>query len=152
MLLVSTIQEEASYSEEIHCNPEYHRFLIGRGGANIRKVREETRARIVFPSARDDDQTLITVIGTKTAVNEAKVKLEALIKELVRNFVIGWQVCETGLGRGGRMGAGVGEGVSVSNGVVNHCRNPNALNNAMSRWGFWSVLRVSGQMGYDLSF
>ncbi|XP_071839733.1 vigilin-like [Apostichopus japonicus] len=82
LLDLASQREEASYSEEIHCNPEYHRFLIGRGGANIRKVREETRARIVFPSSRDDDQTLITVIGTKTAVNEAKVKLEALIKEL----------------------------------------------------------------------
>ncbi|KAJ8022002.1 Vigilin [Holothuria leucospilota] len=82
LLDLASKREEASYNEEIHCKPEYHRFLIGRGGANIRKVREETSARVVFPSARDEDQTLITVIGTKEAVKEAKGRLESLIKEL----------------------------------------------------------------------
>ena len=32
------LQAQQHYSLEIHCKPEYHRFLIGRGGANIRKA------------------------------------------------------------------------------------------------------------------
>ena len=32
------LQAQQHHSLEIRCKPEYHRFLIGRGGANIRKV------------------------------------------------------------------------------------------------------------------
>uniref|UniRef100_A0A674P2N1 Vigilin n=1 Tax=Takifugu rubripes TaxID=31033 RepID=A0A674P2N1_TAKRU len=63
--------------------PEYHKFLIGKGGGNIRKVRDSTGARIIFPTADDKDQELITVIGTEEAVQEAQKELEELIKGLV---------------------------------------------------------------------
>lgn len=80
-------QEQASFTVDVHAKPEYHRFLIGRGGANIRKVREETGARVVFPNNNDDDQTLVQIIGTKEAVEEAKKRLASLIKDLVRMTV-----------------------------------------------------------------
>ncbi|WAR14750.1 VIGLN-like protein [Mya arenaria] len=57
-------------------------FLIGRGGAKIRKVRENTGARIIFPGQDDQDQELITIIGTKEAVKEAKAEIQGLIKDL----------------------------------------------------------------------
>ncbi|XP_070561985.1 vigilin-like [Ptychodera flava] len=72
----------SSFSAEIHAKPEYHKFLIGRGGANIRKVRDKTGARIVFPTAHDEDQELITIIGKKECVDDAKGELEKLIKNL----------------------------------------------------------------------
>ena len=68
---------------EVKAKPEYHRFLIGRGGANIRKVRDSTGARIIFPNSTDADQESITLIGKKEAVELAKVELESLIKDLV---------------------------------------------------------------------
>ena len=68
---------------EVKAKPEYHRFLIGKGGANIRKVRDSTGARIIFPSSTDADQESITLIGKKEAVELAKVELESLIKDLV---------------------------------------------------------------------
>nr|XP_054769278.1 vigilin-like [Lytechinus pictus] len=77
------LSEQASFTADVHAKPEYHRFLIGRGGANIRKVREETGARVVFPNNNDDDQTLVQIIGTKEAVEEAKKRLASLIKDLV---------------------------------------------------------------------
>lgn len=67
----------------MHAKPEYHKFLIGKGGGNIRKVRDSTGARIIFPTAEDKDQELITVIGTEEAVQEAQKELEELIKSLV---------------------------------------------------------------------
>ena len=76
-------QEQANHSIEVHAKPEYYKFLIGRNGANIRQVREETGARVVFPTAKDEDKTLITIIGTKESTEKAKQKLTALIKELV---------------------------------------------------------------------
>lgn len=46
-------------------------------------MRDSTGARIIFPTADDKDQELITVIGTEEAVAEAQKELEALIKSLV---------------------------------------------------------------------
>lgn len=76
-------QQTKSFTAELHAKPEYHKFLIGKGGGNIRKVRDSTGARIIFPTAEDKDQELITVIGTEEAVQEAKKELEELIKSLV---------------------------------------------------------------------
>ncbi|KAG8140817.1 hypothetical protein E2320_003488 [Naja naja] len=45
-----------NHSVELHAKPDYHKFLIGRGGANIRKVRDRTGARIIFPTPEDKDQ------------------------------------------------------------------------------------------------
>ncbi|XP_053378526.1 vigilin-like [Mercenaria mercenaria] len=79
--LASQIQNTSNV-EEIRAKPEYHKFLIGRGGSKIRKVRENTGARIIFPSGDDADQELITIIGTKESVAEAKTEILGLIKDL----------------------------------------------------------------------
>uniref|UniRef100_A0AAQ5YLD0 Vigilin n=1 Tax=Amphiprion ocellaris TaxID=80972 RepID=A0AAQ5YLD0_AMPOC len=71
-----------SHTAELHAKPEYHKFLIGKGGGNIRKVRDSTGARIIFPTPEDKDQELITVVGTEEAVREAQKELEELIKSL----------------------------------------------------------------------
>ncbi|XP_002734359.3 vigilin-like [Saccoglossus kowalevskii] len=73
---------QSSFTAEVHAKPEYHKFLIGRGGTNIRKVRDRTGARIVFPTSKDEDQELITIIGKKECVDDAKGELEQLIKNL----------------------------------------------------------------------
>ena len=77
-------QETNSYTLEIRAKPQHHRFLIGRGGSNIRKVREHTGARIVFPTPSDEDKELITIIGKKEGVEAAKQELLKSIKDLVR--------------------------------------------------------------------
>ena len=77
------IQQIKSHTVELRAKPEYHKFLIGKGGGNIRKVRDSTGARIIFPTAEDQDQELITVVGTEEAVREAQKELEELIKSLV---------------------------------------------------------------------
>ena len=68
---------------ELRAKPEYHKFLIGKGGANIRKVRDSTGARIIFPTLEDKDQELITIVGTEEAARDAAKELEGLIKNLV---------------------------------------------------------------------
>uniref|UniRef100_A0A673MVM1 Vigilin n=1 Tax=Sinocyclocheilus rhinocerous TaxID=307959 RepID=A0A673MVM1_9TELE len=82
--LLSLAEEKQikGHTVELRAKPEYHKFLIGKGGGNIRKVRDSTGARIIFPTADDKDQELITVIGTEEAVAEAQKELEALIKSL----------------------------------------------------------------------
>jgi len=73
---------ENSFTAEVTAKPEHHRFLIGRGGVNIRKVREKTGVRIVFPTRQDENQELITIIGKKEAVEEAKADLLVKISQL----------------------------------------------------------------------
>ena len=74
---------ENSFTAEVTAKEEHHRFLIGRNGANIRKIRESTGARIVFPTRQDENKELITIIGKKETVEAAKSELQAKIKALV---------------------------------------------------------------------
>jgi len=67
---------------EVKAKPQHHKFLIGRGGSNIQKIRDTTGARIIFPGAGDEDKESIILVGTKEAVDAAKKELEGKIKEL----------------------------------------------------------------------
>jgi len=77
------LQEEAGYTAEVRAKSEFHGFLIGRGGSNIRDLRDKTNTRVVFPSPNDADQELITIIGKKENVDVAVKELKALIDNLV---------------------------------------------------------------------
>ncbi|XP_068449326.1 high density lipoprotein binding protein a isoform X2 [Clinocottus analis] len=82
LLALAEEKQTKSHTAELRAKPEYHKFLIGKGGGNIRKVRDSTGARIIFPTAEDKDQELITVVGTEEAVRDAQKELEELIKSL----------------------------------------------------------------------
>jgi len=82
------VQEEAGYTAEVRAKPEFHGFLIGRGGSSIRDFRDRTNTRVVFPTANDADQELIMVIGKKENVENAVKELKARIDSLVSNFVL----------------------------------------------------------------
>ncbi|KAM4772544.1 vigilin [Rhinophrynus dorsalis] len=82
LLQLAEEKQTKSFTAELKAKPEYHKFLIGKGGGNIRKVRDNTGARIIFPTADDKDQQLITIVGTEEAVKEAQKELESLIKSL----------------------------------------------------------------------
>ncbi|XP_074010204.1 vigilin isoform X2 [Numenius arquata] len=82
LLHLAEEKQTKSYTVDLRAKPEYHKFLIGKGGGNIRKVRDNTGARIIFPTSEDKDQELITIMGTEEAVKEAQKELEALIKNL----------------------------------------------------------------------
>ncbi|XP_022367336.1 vigilin isoform X2 [Enhydra lutris kenyoni] len=82
LLHLAEEKQTKSFTVDIRAKPEYHKFLIGKGGGKIRKVRDNTGARIIFPTAEDKDQDLITIIGKEDAVREAQRELEALIQNL----------------------------------------------------------------------
>ncbi|XP_071529081.1 vigilin isoform X2 [Panulirus ornatus] len=79
---LSNEKQLASYTTEVRARQQHHRFLIGRNGANIRKIRDATGARIIFPTEKDEDKELITIMGKKESIALAKEQLEAIIKEL----------------------------------------------------------------------
>merc|ERR1711892_1119941 len=83
--LLKELSEEkqlSGISAEVKAKPQHHKFLIGRAGIHIQKIRDETGARIIFPGANDADRESITIVGTKEAVEAAKVIVEARVKEL----------------------------------------------------------------------
>ncbi|KAG8445389.1 hypothetical protein GDO86_010247 [Hymenochirus boettgeri] len=82
LLQLAEEKQTKSFTAELRAKPEYHKFLIGKGGGNIRKVRDLTGARIIFPTADDKDQQLITIVGTDESVKDAQKELESLIKSL----------------------------------------------------------------------
>ncbi len=85
MLLHVCPQAQEHHTLEIRCKPEYHRFLIGRQGANIRRVRDKFGARVLFPQkSSEEDSEMVMIIGRKEKAEAAKAHLEKLIKELVR--------------------------------------------------------------------
>ncbi|XP_055863477.1 vigilin-like [Biomphalaria glabrata] len=82
LLELANERKDSSYTVEVKAKPQYHKFLIGRGGATIRKVRENTGVRIIFPGQNDPDQETISIIGKEENVQKAKEELEKLIKSL----------------------------------------------------------------------
>ncbi|KAK3104810.1 hypothetical protein FSP39_010756 [Pinctada imbricata] len=82
LLELANEKQASNFTAEIRAKAEYHRFLIGRAGSNIRKVREKTGARVIFPGTEDSDQEVITIIGKQESVEQAKKELEVLIKNL----------------------------------------------------------------------
>lgn len=82
LIELSNERELSSYTVEIRAKQQHHKFLIGKNGASIKKIRDNTGARIVFPTSNDDDKDLITIIGKKENVEAAKSQLESIIKDI----------------------------------------------------------------------
>ncbi|XP_062371898.1 vigilin [Sardina pilchardus] len=82
LLQLAEEKQVNNFTVELQAKPEYHKFLIGRGGANIRRVRDRTGARIIFPSPDEPEQELITIVGREEAVRLAQRELEILVKNL----------------------------------------------------------------------
>lgn len=85
LLELSNEKQLSSFTAEVQANPKYHRFLIGKKGASIKKIRDSTGARIIFPTNDDKDKQIITIIGKKESVETAKAQLEAIIREVNNN-------------------------------------------------------------------
>lgn len=85
LLELSNEKQLSSFTAEVRANPKHHRFLIGKKGASIKKIRDSTGARIIFPTNDDKDKEAITIIGKKENVETAKAQLEAIIQEVNNN-------------------------------------------------------------------
>ncbi|CAJ0606165.1 unnamed protein product [Cylicocyclus nassatus] len=70
------------HEDTIVAKPEFHRFLIGKGGAKINKMRENYDVRVMFPRETDADKETIHLLGKKEDVLKVKKELEENIKQL----------------------------------------------------------------------
>ena len=81
-LSLPTQQQVNNFTAEMQAPSEYHRFLIGKGGANIRRVRDRTGAGIIFLAPHNGEPER-TIVGREEGVRLAQKELEALVKNLV---------------------------------------------------------------------
>ncbi|CAG9585451.1 unnamed protein product [Danaus chrysippus] len=82
LLAHASERELTSHTAHVRAKPEHHKFLIGKNGANIKKIREQTGARIIFPTEKDEDKEAIFIIGREAQVEEARKQLEAAVAEI----------------------------------------------------------------------
>lgn len=69
-------------TREMKVDAKYHKFLIGKNGQTINQIREKTGAQITIPTESDGLNTnVIRIEGNASAVESAKVELEAIIKK-----------------------------------------------------------------------
>lgn len=83
LVKLSNEKQVTGFTAEVKAKPEHHRFLIGKNGGNVRRVRESTGAQILFPSEKEKDgNDTIVIVGRKEEVAAAKKELEEMISDL----------------------------------------------------------------------
>uniref|UniRef100_A0A8C8MLN1 Vigilin n=1 Tax=Oncorhynchus tshawytscha TaxID=74940 RepID=A0A8C8MLN1_ONCTS len=60
---------------------QFHKNIIGKGGANIKKIREETNTRIDLP-AENSNSEMIVITGKKENCEAARIRILSIQKEL----------------------------------------------------------------------
>lgn len=81
--LMNIVKElnENSHVIEFPIFKQFHKFVIGRGGVNIRKIREETHTKIDLPTEGENSE-VIMITGKKENVEEARDKIQKIQNEL----------------------------------------------------------------------
>lgn len=69
--------------KEIKVDPSYHRFIIGKGGVNIKKLRESTGAQINIPDPNSPNSSIITIEGNDETIAKASHELDQIIKKAI---------------------------------------------------------------------
>ncbi|CAM1304348.1 HDLBP (predicted), partial [Pycnogonum litorale] len=72
---------ENNYQVEVPIFKQFHKNIIGKGGVNIRKIRDETETKIDLPSEGSDSDVII-ISGKKENVNIAREKVQNIQNEL----------------------------------------------------------------------
>uniref|UniRef100_A0A8C5C3D0 Vigilin n=1 Tax=Gadus morhua TaxID=8049 RepID=A0A8C5C3D0_GADMO len=73
---------ENGYTLLVPIFKQFHKNIIGKGGANIKKIREETNTKIDLP-AENSNSEMIVITGKRPACEAARTRILAIQKELV---------------------------------------------------------------------
>ncbi|RNA31863.1 vigilin-like isoform X1 [Brachionus plicatilis] len=74
--------QESNYQEEMQIVKEFHRMIIGKHGAFIRKVRDDTHTRIDVPGENSDSNAIV-MTGKRDNVQKARRLIEEKVRELI---------------------------------------------------------------------
>ena len=76
------IQVASNYREEVRVFKKFHGSVIGKGGATLRKIREETDTKIDLPG-ESNESDVIVITGKKENVQKARARILDIEKEMV---------------------------------------------------------------------
>ncbi|VVC39754.1 K Homology domain,K Homology domain, type 1 [Cinara cedri] len=76
------VDEVYSSVLDIKVKPEFHKYLIGKKRANVKRIRDLTNTRIIFPLETDSTNENITIVGRKENVDKAKAEFEVMITDI----------------------------------------------------------------------
>ena len=72
-----------NFTLKVHIFHEYHKYIIGKSGSNLKKICEDTNTRINLPSRDSTGNDVIIVTGLQKNAEKARDMLEAIQKEYV---------------------------------------------------------------------
>uniref|UniRef100_A0A8D3D9T1 Vigilin n=1 Tax=Scophthalmus maximus TaxID=52904 RepID=A0A8D3D9T1_SCOMX len=75
---------ENSFSLSVPIFKQFHKNIIGKGGANIKKIREETNTKIDLPTENSNSE-MIVITGKKSNCEAARERILSIQRELVRS-------------------------------------------------------------------
>lgn len=83
MVELSNDKQLNNYEENLKCKYEFHKFIIGKNGVNINKIKNAHNVRVIFPKEDEHEhKNEITIVGKKESVQASKKELEAMISQL----------------------------------------------------------------------
>lgn len=88
LVAMSNDYQTNNYSEELKVKVQHHRYLIGKNGSSIAKLRDQTNVRLYFASdsvggnSKDADPEKVIITGKKEEVQKVRAILENRVKEL----------------------------------------------------------------------
>merc|ERR1719449_561718 len=97
---------ESGYQTKVPIFKQFHKFVIGKGGANIRRIRDETDTRIDLPDSSTDSD-MITITGKKENVVKAVEAIQQIQSEMAnivtKEIMIPAKIHNTVIGAGGKL-------------------------------------------------
>ena len=97
---------ESSFQVKVPIFKQFHKYIIGKGGANIRRIRDETDTRVDLPDSGSDSD-MITITGKKANVNKAVTEIQKIQNEMAnivsKDVKIPAKIHNTMIGAGGKL-------------------------------------------------
>ena len=98
--------QESSYQVKVPIFKQFHKFIIGKGGANIKRIRDETDTRIDLPDSGSDSD-MIAITGKKPNVTKAVSEIQKIQNEMAnitsKEIKIPAKIHNTMIGAGGKL-------------------------------------------------
>ena len=98
--------QESSFQVKVPIFKQFHKYIIGKGGANIRRIRDETDTRVDLPDSGSDSD-MITITGKKANVNKAVEEIQKIQSEMAnivsKEVKIPAKIPNTMIGAGGKL-------------------------------------------------
>jgi len=97
---------ESNYQVKVPIFKQFHKFIIGKGGATIKNIRQETDTKVDLPETGSDSD-MITITGKKANVEKAQTMIQQIQAEKAdvvnEEVTIPAKIHNTMIGAGGKL-------------------------------------------------